>query len=237
MKIPTQINKILVTTILSISALNSQAAIIDLDTYFTDTVSGLSWLDVTATVNRSFDDISSQLVTGGQFDGWRYATGSEFNSLLSSWTGVAPVLSDRTITTGTAPSVDGLVTLFGSTLDSDYIARFNVTFDNIIGQPEGQGLDYTIGILADFFQNDQSQRQVAAIWDNESDSSAIDFYNAQHRQSGIYDKRGETGSYLVRSGFSPSGNSGASEVTEPKTILLFSLGLVGIFLSRRKKSA
>ena len=85
MKISTRklINKIILTSILSIPALNVHSAIIDYNTYFTDTNTGLNWLDVTATVNRSYNDISSQFVAGGEFDGWRYATKNEFNSLLS----------------------------------------------------------------------------------------------------------------------------------------------------------
>jgi hypothetical protein len=238
MKISTQIKKILTTTVLSLSALNAQAALIDFDTYFTDSESGLSWLDVTATVNRSFNDISNQLLAGGEFEGWRYATGSEFNSLLSNWTGIAPVLAGRTVTTGTIPSVDGLVTMLGSSLDSRWVASFGQTWDSQNGYSEGDGIDFTLGILADIFNTNSSQRKVAAIWDNERNGSALDFYNTEHRQLAITDAGSDIGSFLVRSFTSNnSGNGPATSVSEPNTIMLFSLGLVGIFLSRRKKSA
>lgn len=55
----------------------------DHDTYTTDSLSDLDWLDVTASTNRSFNDVSSQFGTGDDFDGWRYATRVEFNALVT----------------------------------------------------------------------------------------------------------------------------------------------------------
>ena len=56
----------------------SSAAIVDAPdhTYLTDTATGLDWLDVTTTAGMSFNQVSSQLGSGGQFAGWRYATGT-----------------------------------------------------------------------------------------------------------------------------------------------------------------
>tara|TARA_R110001592_G_scaffold296139_1_gene566466 strand:- start:19618 stop:20337 length:720 start_codon:yes stop_codon:yes gene_type:complete len=235
MKISSPIKTILISTFFGFSVLPAHAAIIDFDTYFNDSESGLSWLDVTATVNRSYNDISSQLGVGGEFDGWRYATGTEFNALLSNWTGTTALFSGRTITTGTSPSVDGLVTLFGSTLDSSRMARYGQTWDSQFGYAEGEGIDFTLGILADLFNNSATQRQVAAIWDNEANGDALDFYNNEHRQILVADAKSDIGSFLVRGvSNSTGGNGGATAVTEPQTMVLFSLGLMGIFLSRRK---
>ena len=226
------------------TALNSQAAIIDFDTYFTDTSTSLSWLDVTATVNRSFNDISSQFGVGGEFEGWRYATGLEFNSLLSSWTGIPTVVANRTVTTGTSPSVDGLVTLFGSTLDSLWVERFGQTWDSRNGYAEGEGIDFTLGLLADAFETDASQRKVAAIWDNERNGTATDFYNIDHRQLRVTSAAGDIGSFLVRgalanNGGSTGGNGGDNTVTvdEPQNHFLFVMGLLGLFLCRRKRKS
>ncbi|MEO0974651.1 MAG: hypothetical protein AAFX85_16300, partial [Pseudomonadota bacterium] len=44
------------------------------DTVTVDTETGLEWLDWSVTRNRSFDDISAELMAGGEFDGFRYAT-------------------------------------------------------------------------------------------------------------------------------------------------------------------
>jgi hypothetical protein len=228
-----QIKKLAGSILLSVCALNSQAAIIDFDTYFTDTETGLSWLDVTTTVNRSFDDLSSQFVTGGEFDGWRYATGLEFNNLLSAWTGIASISSARTVTTGTTPSVDGLVTMFGSTLDVLWNQRFGQTWDSQNGYNEGEGIDFTLGILADQFANNSNQRQVAAIWDNEQNGTTLDFYNINHRQVAVSDPKSDIGSFLVRGG--SNGNDMTTAVSEPQTIFLLALGLAGLGLSRIKR--
>tara|TARA_R110002167_G_scaffold365832_2_gene591567 strand:+ start:2461 stop:3186 length:726 start_codon:yes stop_codon:yes gene_type:complete len=228
-----QYKKLAASILLSAFALNSQAAIIDNDSYFTDTETGLIWLDVSITVNRSFNDISSQFIPGGEFDGWRYATGVEFNNLLSSWTGVASISSGRTETTGTTPSVDGLVTLFGSTLDVLWNQRFGQTWDSQNGYNEGEGIDFTLGIIADSFDGNINQRQVAALWDNEQNGPALDFYNINHRQVIVSDPKSDIGSFLVR-GVSNE-NDTVTSVSEPNTIFLLALGLLGLGLGRRNR--
>lgn len=225
------INKIILSSVLSIPALSAHSAIIDYNTYFTDTETGLNWLDVTATVNRSYNDISGQFVAGGEFYGWRYATSNEFNSLLSSYTGIVAVGNARTITTGTTPSVDGVVELFGSTLDSSWTARFGETWDSYNGYAEGSGIDFTLGILSESDNPVANQRQVAAIWDNENNGQALDFFNAEHRQVFIGDAKTDIGSYLVQGKTS----SGPAAVTEPQTIVLFGLGLLGLSMTRKRK--
>jgi len=63
------------------------AAIIDNDTYTTDTVSGLDWLDLTETTNMSYNDIATQLNVGGALEGWRYATESEIIGFFDAFGG------------------------------------------------------------------------------------------------------------------------------------------------------
>ena len=82
------VKKIISVTTLAIATSTATAAFIDHNTYLTDTDSGLDWLDVTESVNMSYDYVSSQFSTGGQFEGWRYATGDEFNALLAGLTGI-----------------------------------------------------------------------------------------------------------------------------------------------------
>jgi uncharacterized repeat protein (TIGR01451 family) len=50
-----------------------------------DATSGLDWLDLTQTANRSYNDVSSQLGAGGQFAGFRYATQAEVTALFSQF--------------------------------------------------------------------------------------------------------------------------------------------------------
>lgn len=52
-----------------------------------DTDSGLEWLDLTATSFRSYNDISSKLSTGQEFDGWRYATTTEISEFFDAFGG------------------------------------------------------------------------------------------------------------------------------------------------------
>jgi hypothetical protein len=58
--------------------------LIDRVTYITDTSTGLDWLDVTASRNMSYLDVSAQFGTGGKFAGWEYATVNEVEGLWTS---------------------------------------------------------------------------------------------------------------------------------------------------------
>jgi len=75
--------------LLIVASLDANAAIISVDLQTPgdnlvtrDTDAGLEWLDVPLTVNLSFDYVSSQFGSGGQFEGWRYASNSEVITLL-----------------------------------------------------------------------------------------------------------------------------------------------------------
>ncbi len=52
-----------------------------------DTASGLEWLDLTVTSFRSYNDISSKLGDGQEFDGWRYATTTEISGFFDAFGG------------------------------------------------------------------------------------------------------------------------------------------------------
>lgn len=52
-----------------------------------DTDSGLEWLDLTATLGRSYNDISSKFSTGNEFSGWRYATSNELAGFWDAFGG------------------------------------------------------------------------------------------------------------------------------------------------------
>lgn len=52
-----------------------------------DTSSGLEWLDLTVTAQRSYNDISSEFDASGELEGWRYATEVEISSFFDAFGG------------------------------------------------------------------------------------------------------------------------------------------------------
>ena len=49
-----------------------------------DSDTNLAWLDLTHTINRSYDDVASKLGAGQEFDGYRYATEAEVLTFLTN---------------------------------------------------------------------------------------------------------------------------------------------------------
>lgn len=118
---------------------SASAALVDNGTYLTDTVSGLDWLKLTQTINRSYNDVSSQLGTGGEFSGWRYASGAQFESLLLGQ-GIVPDVgcSDGTnFCGGTNPAnyltIDSLVNSIGDTFEKALYDESTSTADETVG--------------------------------------------------------------------------------------------------------
>ena len=54
------------------------------DSLTIDTGTRLAWLDLAFTNGRSFDDVSSELGVGGEFEGYRYATRDEVFSFFAN---------------------------------------------------------------------------------------------------------------------------------------------------------
>ena len=80
---------------MAIATSESKATLISLtsefgpDTITRDTSNSLDWLDLTLSLNRSYNDIigidgTNELSSGGDFDGFRYATSAEVLSLWHS---------------------------------------------------------------------------------------------------------------------------------------------------------
>jgi hypothetical protein len=94
--------KIIIALVFCLGMLPSAyATIIDNGSFTTDTATGLDWLDITATLNQSYDQVTAQLGSGGSLQGWRYATGVEFNSLVSDYLGLSVVPDGVTALPGT----------------------------------------------------------------------------------------------------------------------------------------
>ena len=94
---------------------SSKAEIIDNGSYTTDTESGLDWLDVPITANKSYNTIFDQLGPGGEFDGFRYATAQEFNTLISHYTAVSRSQTQVRQVLDASTDPDNLMRMLGST--------------------------------------------------------------------------------------------------------------------------
>ena len=91
------------------------ADIIDNGRYTTDTATGLDWLDVTASLNKSYNEVIEQFGPNGEFSGYRYATATEFNTLVSHYTGVKVTQSQVRQVIDSSANTDKLMRMLGST--------------------------------------------------------------------------------------------------------------------------
>ncbi len=215
----------LILLLLSISTF-SYAIVIDNGKYTTDTESGLDWLDVTESVDMSFDYVSSQFGTGGEFSGWRYATASELDSLIINYGGIAGsgfnlyAEQDESVT-------GGLISLLGSTFDEYYLNLDGQTYY----EHTGVNKRYTTGILADTISGLNHytakifNRIPSIIYPLPSESYTelkgnIMFYVAKSKWGG---------SFLVR--------DSVAAVDEPASFILMVLGLLGFIVAHRNSKA
>ena len=219
---------------LALGSMSANAKLIDHGTYTTDTVSGLDWLDVTATVSRPSQDISQLFDSGEEFAGWRYATEIEFYTLVSN-------ASDTRITpnehfASPLPEVnrhsaaEDLIALLGNTVDAMYLELYGITYDSYHGYPEGEYLDRTGGIIMNSFTRGEKLAYIvdddSTIWspDDPQDRVVTGFDSYYFCLDGEYC---EPGSYLVR----------PTSVPEPSTLALLGLGIMGLGFARKQKTS
>ena len=79
-----------------------------------DTEAGLEWLDLTFSINMSYDSVNSQLGSGDTFDGWTIPTGSEVSTLFSN-AGITNVIDGGFIPQATTGPAEALIALVGNT--------------------------------------------------------------------------------------------------------------------------
>jgi hypothetical protein len=71
-----------VLTLAFVTAQANQGDFIDHGFYTEDTLSGSYWLDVTETQGASADEVIAAMAPGGRYEGWRYATRTELETML-----------------------------------------------------------------------------------------------------------------------------------------------------------
>ena len=195
-------NKILTLVGLTLS-LSANAAIVDMGNITRDTATGLDWLDLTETNGRSYNDISSKLGAGQEFDGWRYASVTEVQVL---W-------SNLGMSNGTNESL----------LTSDVIYGAFVSSVNIIGNTANTVSDFydygAMGITGDTASDTEVFGAGISHWigNDFTNNWAEDKSVLRTRQHNIF------GSYLVA----------PSAVPVPAAGWLFMTALVGLVGKKR----
>jgi hypothetical protein len=107
---------LLVSAQVSAAVISVDDSVFGIDSVTQDSESGLDWLDVVLSVSRSFHDVSSQFGTGGDYQGWRYATGLEFVTLFDNILGNNAVLYLNSVK-ATGSLIDPYVQMLGPTRD------------------------------------------------------------------------------------------------------------------------
>ena len=131
----------LVTSLMLFGALPSQAVpLVDLGNTTYDPNTGLRWLDVNLSADRSYNDVSSQFGVGGDFAGYRYASGNEVSTLFRD-AGIKTVPCNQCSGDGQFVLYDSLITMLGVTAEAVDI-RYTMGLTSDIPYPgyPGRGL-------------------------------------------------------------------------------------------------
>ncbi len=203
----------------------------DHGTYFTDTQSGLDWLDVTASANRSYNDVSSQFGSGGDFDGWRYATAAEFGAMWDNVTGESAGINapGQHIWFELGAVIDEVIDLLGDTIHLSAINNYGQSYceqwPNHCVDGDKRGM---FGILSDYYPSPGIQA-VGSIEDNDLFSTSGDQVTTSYSITPNFNSWAY-GSFLVR-------DVTVTNVPAPPIIGLLAIGLASLSISRRKLSS
>jgi hypothetical protein len=226
-----------VTLAFSSAAFAASTNFIDNGSYTTDTISGLDWRDVTATQGQSYNSVSGQFGVGGNFEGYRYATGAEFNKLITNYTGstIAPGYTGRT-SIPIESDLGALITMLGATSQWTFATYIGV---DPTGPTIRQITLITWGMLADvahrgahysgrygttYFDN----HYLARVFEKSHDTiPVLAFAETRDGAQPDYRTSSITGSYLVRTSLNP--------VPIPAAAFMFAPALLG-FLGLRRRS-
>jgi hypothetical protein len=211
--------KVLAATLLaaglSLSTSSHSAAIdfIDNGYYTTDTISGLDWLDITETTNKSLNYVTSQLGTGGAYEGWRYATGAEVLTMTHNYTEFNYVVIGTSYHAPT-DAFTGLLDLIGTTTTNTSLK--SETLRGLIADINlDNGLHYTSKI----------QNYTFSAHAN----SFVAPYSSTASSDLVFSR---LGSFLVR-----DNGVAISAVPIPAAVLLFAPALLGFLGVRHKRRA
>tara|TARA_R110002072_G_scaffold63634_10_gene158123 strand:- start:3671 stop:4402 length:732 start_codon:yes stop_codon:yes gene_type:complete len=196
------------------------------DSVTLDTNTGLKWLDVNISANRSFNDVSGQLGTGGDFQGWRYATGAEvLNLIVSNTVPLAGSPTPGSLTVGSA---------------SDFIVTLGSTFiESVLVSPTTQSNVFGVtGIYAGNLPGEYGLGSVGM--DGVTDTGVFGplFQNAQF---GVADNVGASPFEDADTQFSDRGSwlvfddNATVQMSAPGVLAIFGIVIAGIAFSRRPR--
>lgn len=229
---------LLILCLLNFGITSAFASLIDNNSYTSDAVSGLDWLDVTETVGLSAREVYAQMEVGGDYEGWHYATGDELNTLIFNYTGSMTNLNSQTDQPD--HQIDGLISLLGATetLTSDSgLSVFNFLSGMLYDfefappictvSPSGDlecisHANVWVGVMAHFYIDPGD-----ALLFPELPSTLIDFSETHRLLLEPDTSKSDTGSFLVRNTSSSSGSS--PRVPEPSVIWLLGIGFFTVF--------
>jgi len=192
---------------------SANAVFTDNNTYLSDSVSGLDWLDITATQGLSFNTVSAEFGVGGLYEGWRYATSLEFDNLVTNWTGTTSSgnLYAYRYFSEASDTVDNLVITLGNTNTA------NTSNDPLL-------TNYSYGLTADAATGGKAT--LAMLYDYDERIQPQDYANARYFSALPDEAKPNFGSFLVRQ----------TSVPEGATIILFAIGLLGLLGGARRKT-
>ncbi len=193
---------------------SANAIFTDNTTYLSDSVSGLDWLDVTATQGLSFNTVSAEFGVGGLYEGWRYATSLEFDNLVTNWTGTTSSgnLYAYRYFSEASDTIDNLIATLGNTNTANTSNDPSLT-------------NYSYGLTADAATGGKATLAILTDYD-ERTQQLQDYANARYFSALPDEAKPNFGPFLVRQTSVPEGTS----------IILFTIGLLGLFGVARRKT-
>ena len=225
---------LLVACVVMLGVNSAEATIIEHGSYFTDTSSGLDWLNNAPLAGQSYNSVLNGY--GGYTNsGWRYATGAELSALVYTYVSHNPPLGANDETTASAYDYSleafiasqymikllGIEVSMGSPPDPTAVVPLystsvtGVWSQGMYDDESGHLKESVFVLLAADFPQFAPVPYSASVFVN--DNMSVDAIAPN------------ISSFLVRSDAAP--------VPEPSTMLLFGIGVVGYVLYRRRITA